>query len=141
MFKKGGLHVYLYNPLLCRVYIYIHIYTNCVHKGAWFFCQQHSYWDPLSLIDRSTREFFTHMETSPLPVKDLCSALMAIEQWGFFSVPLWHGPSAYKGLLRGPVTFTPVAESLAVELSIPVRLRSVAAGIWTPNLLLAGPTL
>ena len=33
---------------------------------------------------RPTREFFTHMETSPLPVKaadfDLCSALMAIEQ-------------------------------------------------------------
>ena len=33
---------------------------------------------------RPTREFFTHMETSPLTVKDahfdLCSALMAIEQ-------------------------------------------------------------
>ena len=31
-----------------------------------------------------TRGFFTHMETSPLPVKaanfDICSALMAIEQ-------------------------------------------------------------
>ena len=30
---------------------------------------------------------------------DLCSALMAIEQWGFFSVPhlLWHGTSVYNG--------------------------------------------
>ena len=33
---------------------------------------------------------------------DLCSALMAIEQWGFFSVPhlLWHGASVYNGHFR-----------------------------------------
>ena len=39
---------------------------------------------------------------------DLCSALMAIEQWGFFSVPhlLWHGASVYNGHLRRPVTLT-----------------------------------
>ena len=37
---------------------------------------------------------------------DLWSALMAIEQWGFYSVPhlLWHGASVYKGYLRAPVT-------------------------------------
>ena len=37
---------------------------------------------------------------------DLCSALMAIEQWGFFSVPhlLWHGASVYNGHLRGTIT-------------------------------------
>ena len=48
----------------------------------------------------------------------LFSALMAIEQWGFFSVPhlLWHKTSVYNGHLRGPVTLTPVAERLAVEL-------------------------
>ena len=53
---------------------------------------------------------------------DLCSALMAIEQWGFFSVPylLWHGESVYYGHLRGPVTLKPIAERLAVELSLPV---------------------
>ena len=47
---------------------------------------------------------------------DLCSL------WGFFSVPhlLWHGASVYDGHLRGPVTLTPVAERLAVELSKPV---------------------
>ena len=73
-----------------------------------------------------TREFFTHIEPSPLPVKaanfDICSVLMAIEQWEFFSVPhlLWHGPSVYTGHLRGPVTLTPIAERLAVELSLPV---------------------
>ena len=38
----------------------------------------------LFMVLRPTREFFTHSETSPLPVKgssfELCSALMAIEQ-------------------------------------------------------------
>ena len=34
---------------------------------------------------------------------DLCPALVAIEQWGFFSVPhlLWHGASLYNGHLQG----------------------------------------
>ena len=43
---------------------------------------------------------------------DLCSALMIIEQWGFFNVPhlLWHGASGYYGIVRGPVTLTPIAE-------------------------------
>ena len=50
---------------------------------------------------------------------DLCSALMAIEQWGFFSVPhlLWQGVSVYNG---GPVTLAPIAERLAVEHPLPV---------------------
>ena len=53
---------------------------------------------------------------------DLCSALMAIEQSGFFSVPhlLWHWASVYNGQLRGPVTLTPIAERFAVEMSLPV---------------------
>ena len=52
------------------------------------------------------------------PNFDLCSALMAIEQWGFFGVPhlLWHGASVYDGHLRGPVTLAPTTELLAVEL-------------------------
>ena len=77
-------------------------------------------------VYRPTREFFTHMETSPLPVKgckfDLYSALMAFEQWGLFNVShlLCHGSTLYNDHLRGPVTLTPVAERLAVELSLPV---------------------
>ena len=53
---------------------------------------------------------------------DLCSALMAIEQWGFFNVRnlLRHGHTVYNGHLRGPVTLAHVAEPLAVELSLPV---------------------
>ena len=45
---------------------------------------------------------------------------MAIEQWGFFSVPhlLRHRASVYNGHLRGPLTLTPIAERLAVDLSL-----------------------
>ena len=67
-----------------------------------------------------TWEFFTHTEMSPYWWRaanfDLCSAIMAIEQWGFFSMPhlLWHRASVYNGHLRGPVTLTPIAERLAL---------------------------
>ena len=42
---------------------------------------------------------------------DLCSAFMAIEQWGFLYAThlLWHGSTLYNCHLRGPVTHTPVA--------------------------------
>ena len=52
----------------------------------------------------------------------LHSTLMAIEQWGFFSVPhlLWHGASVYNGHLRGPLTLKPIAKRLVVDLSLPV---------------------
>ena len=69
--------------------------------------------------------FFTHMETPLILAKaanfDLYSALMTIEQWRFFSVPhlLWHGISVCLCHLQGPVTLTPIAERLAVELSLP----------------------
>ena len=49
---------------------------------------------------------------------DLYSALMAIEQWGLFSVPdlQWHGASVH---LRGPVTLARTCfRALAVKLSL-----------------------
>ena len=48
--------------------------------------------------------------------------IMAIEQWRCLSVLhlLWHGASVYNDHLRGPVTLTPIAERLAVELTLPV---------------------
>ena len=65
---------------------------------------------------------------------DLCFALMAIEQWELFSVPhqLWHGSSVYSDHLPGPVTITPIAECLAVELSSPVFTTKVCRG-WYSN--------
>ena len=59
------------------------------------------------------RIFFTHLDTHQNQWRaakfDLCSALIAIEQWEVFNVPhlLWHGPTLYNGHLRGPVTLTP----------------------------------
>ena len=75
---------------------------------------------------------------------DLCSALMAIDQWVVFNVPhlLWHGPTLYNGHLRGPVTLTPVAERLAVELSLPVFTTQVCRDRWSdPDLPHARRTL
>ena len=53
---------------------------------------------------------------------DLCLALMIIEELGFLIVQhlLWQGTSVYNGHIRGPMTLTPIAERLAVELSLPV---------------------
>ena len=52
----------------------------------------------------------------------LHSTLVAIEQWGFFSVPhlLWHGASVHNGHLRGPLTLKPITKRLVVELLLPV---------------------
>ena len=42
----------------------------------------------------------------------------------------------FKGNIRGPLTFTPVAEHLAVELSLPVlQQRFLANEARTPDLL------
>ena len=66
---------------------------------------------------------------------DVYSVFMAIEQWGFFSVPhlMWHGPTLYSCHFRGPVALTPVAERLAVELSLPV-LTSKVCRRWDSNI-------
>ena len=66
---------------------------------------------------------------------DLCSALLAIEQWGYFRLPhlLWHGASVYNGHLWGPVTLTPIAEHWAVELSLPVLTTLDCRG-WDSNI-------
>ena len=65
---------------------------------------------------------------------DLCSAIIAIEQREFFSVQhlLLHGASVYNGHLWGPVILTPIAERLAVELSLPVFTTKVCRG-WDSN--------
>ena len=44
-----------------------------------------------------------------------------------------HGTSAHKSHLRGPVTLAPIAERLAVELSLPGRR-------WDLNIQPSAPT-
>ena len=63
--------------------------------------------------------FFTPMETSPLPVKG-CKFWSMLGTHGHVQHLLWQGTSVYNGHLRGPVRLTPIAERLAVELSLPV---------------------
>ena len=87
-------------------------------------------------VFRPTREFFIHLETSPLPVKGckFWPMLGTYGQWVFFHVPhlLWHGAPVYNGHLRGPVTLTPIAFQLAVEQSLPVLKAKVCCG-WESN--------
>ena len=58
-------------------------------------------------VYRLTREFFTRRPVKGCKFWPMLGthALMAIEQWGFFSVPhlLWHWAYVYNGHLRGPV--------------------------------------
>ena len=75
-----------------------------------------------------------HYYRSRAANSDLCSALMVIAQWGFFSVPhlRWHVASVYYGHLRGPVTLAPKTERLAVELTISVFTTDVCSH-WDSN--------
>ena len=49
---------------------------------------------------------------------DPSSALMAIEHWGFFSVPhlRWHVASVYNGNLRGSVALAPTTERYVFDV-------------------------
>ena len=78
---------------------------------------------------------FTHLETSVLPVKGFkfghILGTHGHSQWEFFNVPhlLWHKLIVYNGHIRGPVTLTPVAERLAVELSLGTCFNDVTAAV------------
>ena len=81
---------------------------------------------PLSLIWRR------HHDRWSAANFDLCSALIAIERWGVFSIPhlLWHGASVYNGHLRGPVTLTPLPSCWQWSCHyLFLRLRSVTASL------------
>ena len=47
---------------------------------------------------------------------------MAIDKWGFFSVPnvVWYRASVYNGHIGGSATITTIAERFEVELPLPV---------------------
>ena len=78
-------------------------------------------------VYRPTREFFTHTETSSLPAKGCNVCLPMFGTHGHWAVrvlkratPTGTMASVYSGHRRGPVTLAPIAERLAVELSLPV---------------------
>ena len=98
-------------------------------------------------IYRPTWEFSTYMETSPLLLKGckFWPMLNTHGNWssseGSLACHTYCNMGHLRGHLREPVTFTCMAERLAVELSSQfLRFRSVETEIWTPNLSLAGPT-
>ena len=77
-----------------------------------------------------TREFFTHMGTSPLLVKG-CKWLLSSEG-SLASHTYCDSGTVYDSHLRGPVTLTPIAERLAVERSLHVFTTYVSRG-WDSN--------
>ena len=68
-------------------------------------------------VNCPTREIFTHMETSPLPVKG-CKFWTMLDTHDHCAVRVLKRATSTH--LRGSVTLTPNAERLAVELSLPV---------------------
>ena len=68
---------------------------NYTHRVS-FFCL--GFYIPLENFSLICRRHYYQWRASNF---DLYSALMATEQWGFFSVPhvLWHGASVYNGYL------------------------------------------
>ena len=80
----------------------------------------------LFVVFRPTREIFSHMVTSHLPVKG-CKFWPMLGTHGHWvlrvlkrATPLWHRASVYEGYLWGSLTLTPIVEHLGVELSLTV---------------------
>ena len=87
-----------------------------------------------------TPEIFTHMQTSLLPLKGWAWLTYARQSWPLSSegslACLSYFGTGHNGHLR---TLTPIAERLALELSLPfLRTRSVAAGIEHQTFRLPG---
>ena len=113
-----------------RVFLFNWTNLNGLHQGSQvkigpMFLQKKIFclfWGVLVSLENFSLIWRCHHYRKRAADFDLCSAFMAIERWGIFSVPhlLWHGASVYKGHPRGPVKLTSVAERLVVELSVAV---------------------
>ena len=112
----------------CKLYNFFLIYTKSIFLFVFCF----GFLIPLEIFYFIWKRHHCRWRTAKF---DLCSAFLAIKQWGLISLThlLWHGASVYNSHLWGPVTLTPIAERLEVDLSLPVFTISVAAGIRTPN--------
>ena len=100
-------------------------------------------------VFRSTREFFTYTETSPLPVKGcLFWPMLGTHRHWTVKVILPATPTVTRdirllwSLCWGPVTLTPIAKRLAVELSLHVPsffdLGLSRRGLGHPTVRLCG---
>ena len=107
------------------IYVFFHIlYDNIIWSSLLLVCL----FVCLFGVLRPTREFFTHFWDVTITGKGLQILTYARHLWSMSNedpfraihVLLWHGSSVYNGHLREPVTLTPVANCLAVELSVPV---------------------
>ena len=101
----------IFSPLVCNVCLFVSLFVwGCSSHSRIFHSwrRQHDRWRAANFNQR------------------VCSGLMAIEQWWFFSVPhlLWHGTLNYCREFGGGVVF-----------------RFVAAWIRIPNLPLVWRTL
>ena len=84
-------------------------------------------------VFHSTRKNFNHTETLPLPMKGWKFSPMLGTHGHLWPQRLWHGAYIYNGNFRGPLTLTPIAEHLAVELSLPVFTTYVWLGFEHPT--------
>ena len=118
-------------------HLYLEVHVDTINFPSFLSCKSHSVYVNTSFdmvylksficfvylfeVICLTLDFFTHSETSPVPVKG-CKFWHMLGTYGHWavSVLLWHGASVYNGHLQGPVTLTPNAERLPVELWVPV---------------------
>ena len=118
-------------------------YSNADDKNSyiWFVCLE--FFVPLENFSLNWRHHHCRWRAANF---DLYSAFMAIEQWGFLSVShlLWHWASIYNGHPKDPWHSSSHLLPSVWQWSchyLFLRHKSVAAGIRTPNLPLAGRTL
>ena len=106
-------------------------YQQFIHCNSIFAC--------LSVVIVPHENFSLNITNERLQIFDLCSALLAIGQWGFFKVPriFWRGASVSNGHLRVPVTLTLIAERLAVTTCL-YDLGLSRLGFEQPTLRLRG---
>ena len=122
----------MHDPIFFKIYDFLKRFIGIVKKYLFFLHKKTQHWLILFVclfvcgLSSHSRIFHSFGDVTitgeRLQFFDLCSAIMAIKQWGFFNVShlLWHGASVNNGHLREPVTLTTISERLAVEMSLPV---------------------
>ena len=127
---------FVVTPFFLQTYQYIREISHIKIRFAYYFVFGGFIFVCLFIVP--LENLITYMETSPLPVKVFkCSPMLGTHGHWAVPHPLWHG-----GLLILVISEDPWHLHLLWSCHyLFLRLRSVVAGIQTPNLLLAEPTL